>query len=112
MQIKDILMGAQTKLPELNDLCRLVASRLPYHDITAMDMALIVMFAGHDAKFDTSKYAAEYPRLSEYVEGGGDMSKLLAKVSSVIAKGATNSEAESYAKAYVVESVRCFGPTD
>lgn len=111
LEIKDILMGAQTK-PELNDLCRLVASRLPHRDITARDMAQIVVSAGSDVRFDTSKYAAEYPRLCEYVEGGGDMCKLLAKVSSVMMKGAKNSEAESYAEAYAVESVRFFGPTD
>lgn len=112
LEIKDILMGAQTKLPELNDLCRLVASRLPYRDMAVRDMAQIVMFAGHDAKSDTSKYAAEYPRLCEYVEDGGDMCKLLAKVSSVMVKGAKNSEAEPYAEAYAAESVRFFGPTD
>lgn len=112
LEIKDILMGAQTKLPALDDLCRLVADRLPYRDMAVRDMAQIVMFAGHDAKTNTSAFAAEYPHLCEYVESGGDMCKLLAKVASAVMKGAKDSEVEPYAQAYAAESVRFFGPAE
>jgi len=112
LEIKDILMGAQTDSPALDDLCRLVADRLPYRDITASDMAQIVMFAGHGVKTGDDGHAADYPHLCKYLENGGDMCKLLAKVSSVLEKGAKNSEVEPYAQAYKVESILFFGPAD
>lgn len=112
LEIKDILMGAQTDSPALDDLCRLVADRLPYRDMAVRDMAQIVMFAGRDAKTNTSAFATEYPHLCEYVERGGDMCKLLAKVASAVMKGAKNSEVEPYAQAYKVESMLFFGPAD
>lgn len=110
LEIKDILMGADTDSPALNDYCRLVANRLPYRDVSTAEMAqMVLQLAFFDIKKIVTTEGAEYPNLSEYVNEGGSMRLLSAKIYPVLEEGARGSEVEPFVSAYKTESVRFFG---
>ena len=110
LEIKDILMGASTDSPALNDYCRLVANRLPYRDVSIVEMAqMVLQLAFFEIKEISVKEAADYPDLSEYVKGGGDMCELSAKIYPVLEAGAKGTEVEPFVSSYETESIRYFG---
>lgn len=108
LEIKDILMGAHSCEPALNDFCELVASRLPFRDLATAEMAQIVLDTSFDARRGVDSYCADYPHLRKFIDEGGDMCKLAAKLSTVLAQNAS-AELADFAKAYQTESVRFFG---
>lgn len=108
LEIQDILMGAKTNSPALNDFARLVAQLLPPRDLATADMAQIVMNAAFDVRKNVNNYATDYPNLCKFVKENGDMCKLSAKLSTVLAEGAEG-EIIPYVQAYQADSARFFG---
>ena len=108
LEIQDILMGANTDSPALNDFAKLVAQLLPPRDLATADMAQIVLNAAFDVRKNVDDYATDYPHLCKFAKEQGDMCKLAAKLSTVLLDGAEG-ENIPYAKAYQVDSARFFG---
>ncbi len=96
LDIKDILMGASTSTPELNDFAKLVAVELPASEIGCNDLANAIMNTAFNVKRDQRNYRAKYPHLCAFIKQGGDMCALSAKMTEVIDAGATAKYAESY----------------
>ncbi|MDO4219931.1 MAG: hypothetical protein Q4D22_01740 [Candidatus Saccharibacteria bacterium] len=110
LEIKDILMGANSDSPALNDFARLVAQLLPYRDLAAADMAQIILNATFDVRNHANDYAEEYPNLYNFVrkDGGKHMCQLAASIPTILTEKATD-ETSSFIQAYQVESIRFFG---
>ena len=96
LEIKKVLLGANTCTPELNDFARLVAEELPGNEIDCRDLANAVMSVAFEVKRDQSDYHAKYPDLCSFIKQGGDMCALSAKITQVIDAGASAKYAESY----------------
>ena len=93
---KDILMGASTSTPELNDFARLIATELPTHEIGCQDLAQAVISAAFEAKNHRDSLRVAYPQLYGFIKEGGNMRLLSAKIVEVIEAGANATYAESY----------------
>ena len=95
---KDILMGANTSTPALNDFAKLVATELPAADqeVDCNTLANTIMSAAFEAKRNSDAYRAAYPKLYGFITQGGDMCALSAKMVEVIDAGASKKYAESY----------------
>lgn len=96
LEIKKLLMGANTSTPALNDLAKLVAVELPGNDVACNDLATTIMNVAFEVKRDQSGYRAKYPSLCEFIAQGGDMCSLSAKITQIIDAGASAKYAESY----------------
>lgn len=103
---KDILMSADTGTPALNDFAKLVAIELPAAEqVDCQNLAITIMDTAFKVKNDREAYHEAYPQLYHFLETGGNMMTLSARISEVIAAEAS----EAYAKNYQAMSNLYFG---
>lgn len=103
--IKDVLLGANTSTPALNEFAKLVADKLPQSEVGCRELACTVTRAAIDVKNDPHAQRDDYPNLYDYVNKGGEMCALSARLTEVIDSRAP----AEYAKNYKVESKLYFG---
>ena len=103
--IKDVLLGAKTSTPALNEFAKLVANKLPQSEVGCRELACIATRAAIDVKHDPYAHRDNYPNLYDYVNEGGEMCALSARLTEVIDSGAP----AKYAENYRVESKLYFG---
>ncbi|MBO4855391.1 hypothetical protein J5500_03245 [Candidatus Saccharibacteria bacterium] len=94
--IKEVLLGANTDAPALNEFAKLIADELPAGQVECQDLASTVLYAALQVKHDAGACRATYPQLHSFVVKGGDMQQLSAKITEVINAGADKKYAESY----------------
>ena len=95
---KDILLGAHTCSPALNEFAKLVATKLPtdVKQIDCQDLAHIIMEHAREAQKHHEKYRTSHPQLYKFLDKGGNMCALSAKITEIIDAGATTSYAKDY----------------
>ena len=94
---KDILMSADTGTPALNDFAKLVAIELPAAEqVDCQNLAIIIMNAALRVKNDHEACHEAYPQLYSFLNMGGSMMTLSAKMNEVIAARASKAYAENY----------------
>ena len=103
--IKDVLLGAKTSTPALNEFAKLVADKLPQSEVGCRELACTVAHAAIGVKNDPYAHRGDCPNLYDYVNEGGEMCALSARLTEVIDSGAP----AEYAKNYRVESKLYFG---
>ncbi len=103
--IKDVLLGANTSTPALNEFAKLVADKLPQSEVGCRELACTVTRAAIGVKHDLYAHRDNYPNLYDYVNEGGEMCALSARLTEVIDSGAPS----EYAKNYRAESKLYFG---
>ena len=96
LEIKKVLMGAKTKTPALNDFAKLVATKLPADGVDCQDLANCILHTALSVKSDYRDYGAKYSHLCEFVQQGGDMCILSARMVDVVDAGAPAKFAEDY----------------
>ena len=94
---KDILMGADTGTPALDDFAKLVATELPAAEqVDCQNLAITIMNAALRVKNDRESCHEAYPQLYHFLKKGGNMMTLSAKMNEVIAARASKAYAENY----------------
>ena len=103
---KEILIdGAKTDTPHLNDFAKLVATKLPETgQVDCQELADTITAAAIRARHNREACRDGYPYLYDFIERGGNMMTLSAKITSIIA-----AQDEAYAKKYRPTSELFFG---
>ncbi len=103
---KDILInGAKTNTPHLNDFAKLIAKKLPETgQVDCQELAITIMDTAFEVKNGRKAYHEAYPQLCRFLETGGNMMTLSARITDIIA-----AQDEAYAKKYRPTSKLYFG---